>query len=41
LNDNKALKEITWKRIQTIGYLEPIVKVRVDHIGRIVAVGEY
>ena len=39
--DDKFLKEITWKRILTPNKLEGIVKVRVNHIGQIVSVGEY
>lgn len=41
VEDNNALRDITWKRIQNLKSLEGIVKVRIDHIGRIVAVGEY
>lgn len=37
----KELSEIKWKRIQTLNKLNGIVKVRVNHIGQIVAVGEY
>ena len=39
-NEN-ALKGTTWKRISSIKNLKGIVKVRVNHIGEIVAVGEY
>ncbi len=38
--DNK-LKDIAWKRITSIQNLMGIVKVRVNHLGNIVAVGEY
>ncbi len=41
LNDTKELREITWKRITNIDKLNGIVKVRIDHIGQIVSVGEY
>ena len=41
LNDAPVLKDTTWKRIQTTNYLKGIVKVRINHIGEIVAVGEY
>lgn len=34
------LRDVTWKRIRTIQDLEGIVKVRVNHLGRIVKVGE-
>lgn len=40
LNDVKELKEIVWKRGGP-GLLEGAVKVRVNHIGQIVSVGEY
>lgn len=39
--DDKALQNITWKRIQSEKALSGIVKVRVNHIGKIVSVGEY
>ncbi len=35
------LKEITWKRINSIKNLKDIVKVRINHIGTIVQIGEY
>ena len=35
------LKGITWKRIKSLGVMDKIVKVRINHIGQIVAVGEY
>lgn len=35
------LKDTTWKKISSTKGLEGVVKVRVDNIGRIVAVGEY
>ncbi len=41
VEDVKALKDITWKRITSLNNLRDIVKVRIDHIGNIVAVGEY
>jgi len=40
VNDRKELKSITWKRISIRG-LSGIVKVRINHIGQIVQVGEY
>ena len=40
VNDVKELKDIAWKRI-SVGGLEGAVKVRVNHVGNIVAVGEY
>lgn len=39
--DNKPLRKITWELIQTPNKLDGIVKVRVNHIGQIVSVGEY
>ena len=40
-NDNKKLRKQIWERIRTPNDLKGIVKVRVNHNGRIVAVGEY
>ena len=37
----KELQGVTWKRVTALNNLKGIVKVRVDHIGRIVKVGEY
>jgi Uncharacterized protein conserved in bacteria len=37
----KELKDITWKRIQNLEDTAIAVKVRINHIGQIVAVGEY
>lgn len=41
VEDIKELRDITWKRIQSLGPMQDIVKVRIDHLGRIVQVGEY
>lgn len=41
VNDKKELQGITWKRITAINNLKGIVKVRVNHIGQIVQIGEY
>ncbi len=41
VDENKNLRDMTWKRIQTVDYLKGVVKVRVNNIGRIVFVGEY
>lgn len=38
---DNALKNITWKRIRSFAIMDKIVKVRINHIGQIVAVGEY
>lgn len=40
VEDNKELKDMTWKRCG-LGGIIGIVKVRVNHIGQIVSVGEY
>lgn len=39
--EDNALMGTTWRRITALKNLEGIVKVRIDHLGRIVAVGEY
>ncbi len=41
IEDVNELKDITWKRITALKNLAGVVKVRIDHIGRIVAIGEY
>lgn len=41
VEDQKELQEITWKRFQSFNGLDKITKVRVNHIGQIVFVGEY
>ena len=40
-NTDKALKDVTWKRCTSFDSIKGIVKVRVNHIGQIVSVGEY
>ena len=40
-DEDKALKDITWKRIKSIQTMEYVIKVRIDHLGHIVAIGEY
>ena len=40
-NNDKDLRNITWKRIRSTAELENIVKVRINHLGQIVHVGEY
>ena len=37
----KELKDITWKRIRSLSSLQGIIKVRVNHIGQIIDIGEY
>lgn len=41
IKEDKELREITWKRIKTPQVMLNVVKVRIDHLGRIVGVGEY
>ena len=41
VDDIKELKDTTWIRINTVNKLKGIVKVRVNHLGQIVQVGEY
>ena len=41
INDRKELKDITYKSIKSLSIFNAIVKVRVNHIGQIVSVGEY
>ena len=41
LNDDTRLKNITWKRIKSLKELRNVAKVRINHIGKIVTVGEY
>lgn len=36
----KALRDYTWKRVQNPALLEGVVKVRINHLGEIVKVGE-
>ncbi len=40
LGYEKALKDITWKRVKSLDKLRGVVKVRINHLGEIVAVGE-
>ena len=39
--DIKALKDIAYKRINSLTYLKDVVKIRINHIGQIVAIEEY
>lgn len=41
IEDKKELQEITWKRITSLTRIDRMVKVRVNHIGQIVSIGEY
>lgn len=40
-NTTKELSNLIWRRLTALNKLNSIVKVRVNHIGQIVAVGEY
>ncbi|MEG2599125.1 MAG: type II CRISPR RNA-guided endonuclease Cas9 [Muribaculaceae bacterium] len=39
--DNKRLQDITWKRCSSLDFANNVFKVRINHIGQIVTVGEY
>lgn len=41
LNDLKELKDSSYKSIKSLSYFEDIVKVRINHLGQIVRIGEY
>lgn len=41
LNDKKELQGITFQQLKSLPPLESVVKVRINHIGQIVKVGEY
>lgn len=41
VNDNARLKGIIFKQYKTLDFANKIVKVRINHIGQIVSVGEY
>ena len=41
LNNDKRLHETTWYRLSSLGHLEKLQKVRLNHLGEIVQVGEY
>jgi CRISPR-associated endonuclease Csn1 len=40
-NDRKELKDITYKQYKTLAEFKNIVKVRINHLGKIVKIGEY
>ncbi|MDB5258776.1 MAG: cas9, partial [Chitinophagaceae bacterium] len=40
VDDRKELSNIAFKSIKSLGYFEKIVKVRINHLGKIVHVGE-
>ena len=41
VDESNELRGTTWKRVTSIKGLDGIVKVRINHIGNIVAIGEY
>lgn len=40
VNEDKALRDTTWKRLSRVNDLKGAVKVRINHLGQIVEVGE-
>lgn len=41
VKDNKELKDVIYKQYKSLNFANDIVKVRVNHLGQIVSVGEY
>jgi len=41
VKDENTLQETAWKRLSSLRGIDKIVKVRINHIGQIVLVGEY
>ncbi|MCJ8210659.1 type II CRISPR RNA-guided endonuclease Cas9 [Mucilaginibacter sp. RS28] len=41
VEDKKELKDVTYRNIKSLPYLEKIVKVRINHLGQIIKIGEY
>jgi CRISPR-associated endonuclease Csn1 len=41
IKDDKALKDISWKALKSLRHLKGVIKVRLNHLGDIVHVGEY
>ncbi|MDG4945876.1 type II CRISPR RNA-guided endonuclease Cas9 [Weeksellaceae bacterium KMM 9713] len=41
INDNKELKDIIWRRERSPKSLNEIIKIRLNHLGEIVEIGEY
>lgn len=41
VDDVPELREHTWKRVQNVNALNGLVKVRINHLGQIVKLGEY
>jgi RNase H-fold protein (predicted Holliday junction resolvase) len=41
VKDTKELKNITYRQYKTLFFANLVVKIRVNHIGQIVSIGEY
>lgn len=41
VEEKKELKDVTFRNIKSLGYLENAIKVRLNHLGDIVKIGEY
>jgi CRISPR-associated endonuclease Csn1 len=41
LNDKKEIKDIAYKSVKSLPIFNSIVKVRINHLGKIVGIGEY
>lgn len=41
MKDMKELKDIAYKQYKTLSFGNSVVKIRINHIGQIVSVGEY
>jgi CRISPR-associated endonuclease Csn1 len=41
VDEKKQLKDVTFRNIKSLPYLENVIKIRVNHIGQIVKIGEY
>ncbi len=41
VDENPELRGLAWERIQTVDKLDGFVKVRINHLGQIVDIGEY
>lgn len=41
VTDNKKLRDITYRQYKSLAFASGVVKIRVNHIGQIVSVGEY
>ena len=41
VDEKKELKDVTFRNIKSLPYFENSIKVRINHIGQIIKVGEY